>query len=695
MSRTKETRKSLVYQSVITFAGISLWLWSLVGIGLSRTGTELLTLLAVLPLVLAASVFPITFPSPAGAKVTSNKISFTLTDALVFLVACLYGSVPAILLAGIEGFVGSRRAIKRLSSNLFSASMMALAAGSAAIALGAVLRHGFGEAAGETRHTFLAVALALLTASLVHLVVNVGLLSTLFALRLDSSIISTVKRNLLWAVPMFVPTGTAASLMFVALEQGVAVVVVIGAPVLLAVYFVHRQYRDSVQERIQLIEKANRERLEATEKAHRQTIEALAVAINAKDEVTHEHVLRVQIYAAGVARLLGCTESEVEALKAGALLHDIGKIAVPDYILNKPGKLTAAEFDKMKLHTIAGAQILGRVEFPYPVVPVVRSHHERWDGRGYPDGLRGEAIPLTARILSVVDCFDAVREDRQYRKGLTRAEAIDLIMQGSGTQYDPRVVGTFVTHLPEFEAEIQAHRDAPLPTFGIEPLEDLSDAARSVTPAAGLASETNAGQSTQQTASTANVKPGDEAEHEVLSHLTRAFDSARSLEELSHALTDNLARIVPFETCALTLAPDATGEHRVVHAFGLNAALLVGRTITTGDGVTGWALANRKPFCNTDPKLDLPAALAANFAAYQTLAVFPLVKDDELHGALTLYSASLKEYDAHHQRLLQQVAALFTAALSDIGKRAAQPAAVFNLAPSPLQLAPLESELTH
>jgi putative nucleotidyltransferase with HDIG domain len=695
MSDKKEPRKSFVYQSVITFAGISLWLWSLVGIGLSRTGTELLALLAVLPLVLAASIFPITFPSPAGAKVTSNKISFTLTDALVFLVACLYGSAPAILLAGLEGFVGSRRAVKRLSSNLFSSSMMSLAAGSAAVALGAVLRHGFGEQAGETKHTFLAIAVALLMASLVHLVVNVGLLSTLFALRLDSSILSTVKRNLLWAVPMFVPTGTAASLMFVALEQGVAIVIVIGAPVLLAVYFVHRQYRDSVQERIQLIETANRERLEATEKAHRQTIEALAVAINAKDEVTHEHVLRVQIYAAGVARLLGCTESEVEALRAGALLHDIGKIAVPDYILNKPGKLTAAEFDKMKLHTIAGAQILGRVEFPYPVVPVVRSHHERWDGRGYPDGLRGEEIPLTARILSVVDCFDAVREDRQYRKGLTRAEAIDLIMQGSGTQYDPRVVGTFVTHLPEFEAEIQAHRDAPLPTYGIAPLEALSDAALSVAPAAGLASETNAGQSAQQQASSVSAVSDDEAEREALSHLALTFASARSVEELSQVLTVNLAPLVPFETCALTLAHDATGEHRVVHASGLDGVQLVGRAVKTGDGVTGWALANRRPFCNTDPKLDLPEALAAAFAAYRTLAVFPLIKDDQMHGALTLYSATLSEYDARHQRLLQQVATLFAAALSDLRARATQTNVPFNLPPTPLQLAPLESELTH
>src|SRR5438046_5227231 len=172
--------------------------------------------------------------------------------------------------------------------------------------------------------------------------------------------------------------------------------IIVGAPILIAIHFGHRQYRNNMLQRLAVMEKA-----------HRETIEALAVAINAKDEVTHEHVVRVQIYAAGVARVLGCSPSEIDALKAGALLHDIGKIAVPDYILNKPGKLNAAEFEKMKIHTIAGPQILSRVEFPYPIVPVVRHHHERWDGAGYPDGLSGEEIPLTARILTVVDCFDA------------------------------------------------------------------------------------------------------------------------------------------------------------------------------------------------------------------------------------------------------------------------------------------------
>jgi putative nucleotidyltransferase with HDIG domain len=389
-----------------------------------------------------------------------------------------------------------------------------------------------------------------------------------------------------------------------------------------------------------------------------------------------------------VARILGCNDLEVEALRAGALLHDIGKIAVPDYILNKPGKLTAAEFDQMKFHTIAGAQILGRVEFPYPVVPVVRHHHERWDGKGYPDGLKSEEIPLTARILSVVDCFDAVREDRQYRKGLTREEAINLIMQGSGTQYDPRVVGTFITHLPEFEAEIQAHRDVPVPNFGIEAAEQLSEAALKVTPAAGLAED--------EKTEDANQTAFDSQERKALEDFALAIEAARTPKEFEAALTGNLCALVPFDSCALTRVMPGTGENVVVRAVGRNAVLLEGRNIPSGEGVTGWVLANRKPFCNTDPKLDLPPHLVEHFADYRTLAVFPIIQEREMYGTLTLYSVALGEYTAAHERLLQQATRIAASALASLHAAPPQAANPTTATTLPLQaVAPLESQLTH
>ncbi|MGH9902171.1 MAG: HD-GYP domain-containing protein, partial [Pyrinomonadaceae bacterium] len=549
MNSAGVSKKRLVYEAAVAAAGFPAWAAAVVSLGLNYAPLDHLTFLVLAPLVIITGMFPNTFPLPSALKFTREKINFTLSDAFVLLVACWYGPAPAVFIAGVEGFISSRRAVRRLSSNVFSFAMMSVVAAASANCLGAVLRHGFGEAGAGRDHSFTAVAVALLVASIVHVVINTALFSTFFSLRQGGSPFHHWREHFLWAAPIFLPTSAVATLLYVALQYDALIMLTVGAPILLTLYFGHRQYRNSTQERIDIMTKA-----------HRQTIEALAVAINAKDEVTHEHVMRVQIYAAGVARLLGCSDAEVEALKAGALLHDIGKIAVPDYILNKPGKLTAAEFDQMKTHTLAGAQILGRVEFPYPVVPVVRSHHERWDGKGYPDGLKGEEIPLTARILSVVDCFDAVREDRQYRKGMTREQAINLVMEGSGTQYDPRVVGTFVTHLPEFEAEIKAHRDEPAQTYGIEPLEQLSEAVRQVAPAAGLAEEAKGPE-------TGEVKL-THREHAALDDLSRAVKSARTSEELVSTFVEKLAALVPYDTCAVVLVSPESGDNVVAHAAG-------------------------------------------------------------------------------------------------------------------------------
>src|SRR5215472_14980348 len=211
---------------------------------------------------------------------------------------------------------------------------------------------------------------------------------------------------------------------------------------------------------------------EAMSRLHLATAEALATAIDAKDQTTHCHVRRVQLYATGLGQVFGLSHSEIAALKSGALLHDVGKLAVPAHILNNPGRLTTAEFEKVKIHTVVGAQILSRVDFPYPVIPIVRHHHEQWDGRGYPDGLRGPQIPITARIFSVVDAFDSVREDRPFRRGMTQDEAIALLRRGSGTHFDPEVVEEFIKHLPRFEAEVAARGLQP-PTVEFEWREPL------------------------------------------------------------------------------------------------------------------------------------------------------------------------------------------------------------------------------
>ena len=189
---------------------------------------------------------------------------------------------------------------------------------------------------------------------------------------------------------------------------------------------------------------------------HLRTIEALALAIEAKDHTTHDHLQRVQVYAVEIGKELGLQGTELEALRAGAVLHDIGKLAVPEHIISKPGRLTREEFEKMKIHPVVGAEILERVRFPYPVTPIVRAHHERWDGTGYPDGLKGEQIPLGARVLAAVDCLDALATDRQYRRALPLDEAMQKVASESGISFDPQVVEILKRRYVELEGLAQA-----------------------------------------------------------------------------------------------------------------------------------------------------------------------------------------------------------------------------------------------
>src|SRR5256884_368816 len=652
MPRAQAEKKARLYQTAITVAGLGLWLASVVFLFTEHPPRERLILIGFVPLIILISLFPSTFTLPSGIK--RDKITFTLSDAFVFLTACWYGVLPAVFIAGAEGFVSSRRTVRRLSSNLFSAGMISLAAAAAGIALNATLRYGFHETNVGKYHSFFAVTVALLPATSAHVLVNLGLLSKLFALRSRTNFFRAWQENLTWAAPIALPTSAVASLAYLALQYNWLVMIIIGAPILVAINFGHQQYRNNMHQRIELLEKA-----------HRETIEALAVAINAKDEVTHEHVLRVQIYAAGVARLMGCDEAQIEALKAGALLHDIGKIAVPDYILNKPGKLTAPEFERMKMHTIVGAQILGRVDFHYPVVPIVRHHHERWDGGGYPDGLKGEEIPLTALILNVVDCFDALREDRQYRRGLSRAEALEFLLKNSGSQYDPRVVGLFITHLPEFEAEIAAHKGQSVPTYGIEPTERLSEAALRVAPAAGLATE-----------DTVAVSEGRFSHKELRSFydLVRTLGTAADRDEFLSIFANSLSSIASHDTCAITLIA-GSGEIVTEYARGQHAEAIEGRAVGLGEGITGWVIANQKPFCNTDPRLDFLPGLAEKFQSFRTLASFPLLKGDRLFGALTVYSSYCSEYGDDQQRVLKESATILTNALWAMAQQASAPQA--------------------
>lgn len=402
--------------------------------------------------------------------------------------------------------------------------------------------------------------------------------------------------------------------------------------------------------------RTNTRETEELSRIHFATAEALATAIDAKDQTTHCHVRRVQIYAAGLGEVLGLSTAEIAALKAGALLHDIGKLAVPAHIINKPGRLTPAEFEKMKIHTTVGAQILSRVDFPYPVMPIVRHHHEQWDGLGYPDGLKAEQIPITARIISVVDCFDSVREDRPFRRGMTRDEAIAFLLRGSGTHFDPKVVQLFIEHLPAFEARIAAvGLPQQLPASELHPPFALTEVDMAQTRERGAYMAYDQIKSAHQ-------------EVYALYEIARTFGSSLNVRNTVEVLVDKVGQVVPFDTCVVYLYDELNGYARPAHVVGRNSQLLATKCFAPGEGVTGFALANRSPVNQLHPSLDF-AGLEIE-SDYRSMASLPLFKDEMLLGALSVYSTELEQYTEDHMRLLETVTRLASDALSNATQHA-------------------------
>ena len=193
------------------------------------------------------------------------------------------------------------------------------------------------------------------------------------------------------------------------------------------------------------LERSQQLMLGQLQQAYEASLIMLSNAIELRDRYTRGHVERVMALAIGVAERLGWGDSEIRPLRFGAILHDIGKIYIRESILHKPGKLTSEEWDEMKLHTVIGAELLSSIPYLTGAIPVIRSHHERWDGQGYPDHLVQDSIPTAARIVAVVDCFDAMTTDRVYHAASTVQEAIDEIRRGSGNRYDPVIVDAFLS----------------------------------------------------------------------------------------------------------------------------------------------------------------------------------------------------------------------------------------------------------
>jgi diguanylate cyclase (GGDEF)-like protein/putative nucleotidyltransferase with HDIG domain len=409
--------------------------------------------------------------------------------------------------------------------------------------------------------------------------------------------------------------------------------------ILPVVYLIYRSYRLYLGK----LEDQKRH-VEEIADLHMRTIEALALAIEAKDQTTHDHLQRVRIYAVEVAKELKVEGEEMEALQAAALLHDIGKLAIPEHIVSKPGRLTPEEFEKMKIHPLVGAEILERVRFPYPVVPIVEAHHEKWDGSGYPRGLRGKQIPIGARILTAADYLDALTSDRQYRRALPLQEAMACLVEESGKHFDPQVVEVLQRRYVELEQLVRERCESK----GWSKLSTDVKVEHGLEPAAGL--ETPKKEHFQENSFLSSIAAARQ-EAQTLFELSQDLGASLSLGETLSVFSVKLRRLVPYDAIAIYVRHGTELVPEYVN--GDNFRLFTSLRIPIGQGLSGWVAQNLKPILNGNPSVE-PGYLN-DPSKYSTLCAALAIPLEGLHGVVgvvALYHAEKNFFTADHLRIL-------------------------------------------
>jgi diguanylate cyclase (GGDEF)-like protein/putative nucleotidyltransferase with HDIG domain len=478
--------------------------------------------------------------------------------------------------------------------------------------------------------------LALVTAAITYFLFNTIAMSLVISLTEQKSIQRVWQECYFWSFPYYlVGAGVAEAVAILDKMIGWQASLL----VMPAVYLIYRSYKLYLGKL-----ETEKKHVEQMAALHLRTIEALALAIEAKDFITHDHLQRVRVYATELATDLDLSDEEKEALRAAALLHDIGKLAVPEHIISKPGRLTEEEFEKMKIHPIIGAEILEQVEFPYPVVPIVRSHHEKWDGSGYPDGLKGEQIPIGARILSAVDCLDALASDRQYRRALPLHEAMAQVAEEAGKAFDPRVVNMLAHRYVELEklaTEQSRERRAKL--------SKNIRVSRGAAPATGFATAQHEEATGEQNFLSTIAAAREEGQ--TIFELTHELGKSLNLQETLSILSDRLKRIVPYDCIAIYLVRDGALHPEFVS--GNHAGTLSSLRILLGEGLCGWVAQNRKIVLNGNPAVDAGnTANARRTGGLRSALAVPLEDASGTLGVLALYSATSDAFTSDHLRIV-------------------------------------------
>src|SRR5215813_6207258 len=494
-------------------------------------------------------------------------------------------------------------------------------------------------------------ALLLMLSGGVYFVLNTLPVATIISLTEHRPLRKVWSDCYFWSLPYYLAGAAVAGLVGWINQRVAWQTTLLALPAMFVIYRSYRLYVSKLQ-----TEKSHVEEMAGL---HLRTIEALALAIEAKDQTTHDHLRRVRVYALELAKRLKLTPNEVEALRAAALLHDIGKLAVPEHIISKPGRLTPEEFEKMKIHTLVGAEILERVRFPYPVVPIVRAHHEKWDGTGYPMGLKGAEIPIGARILTAVDYLDALASDRQYRRALPLKDVMQKLAAESGKSFDPKVVNVLQKRYEHLE-EMALAKSAEDPNA---PLSTAIKIERGLEPAAGFENaraQDYAGRETTFLSSIAAARQ----EAQALFELSQDLGASLSLGETLSVFSVKLKPMVPYDAIAIYIQRD--NELVPEYVNGDNYRLFSSLRIPLGQGLSGWVAQNRKPIVNGNPSVE-PGYLndPSMFSTLRSALAVPLEGVAGVIGVLALYRSERDAFTSDHLRILLAVSGKMALAIEN------------------------------
>ena len=583
-------------------------------------------------IALVAGLLKVKLPGVTGT-LTVNYVFVLIGLADLTLPECLLAGMLATLVQCLVHAVNRPRLIQVL----FNIAEVALAI----VACGTVFSSSYLHDHG------IGLLLRLTFSSIVYFLTNTLAVAGIISLTESKPVVRLWRDCYLWAFPFYF-VGAGFAWIFDRLDSffgwQIAMLVLPGVYLMYAAYHF---YLGRLQ-----TEKAHAEDIAAL---HLRTIEALAMAIDAKDQTTHEHLQRVTIYASEIGKELKLSGPEMEAIAAAAMLHDIGKLAVPEHIISKPGKLTPEEFEKMKIHPAVGAEILERAKFPYPVAPIVRSHHEKWDGTGYPDGLSEEEIPIGARVLAVVDCMDALASDRQYRKAVPLDEAMRMIVEQSGKSFDPKIVTILQRRYRELEtmAKLTQVPDQPSPVSRVVTRGDA--------PAAGFEETMAAGSDLDKAGFLTSIAA---ARHEMQTLFELSADLGHSLgrNDTLSVFASKLRTIIPHDLiCISAIQDDALKPEYVA---GKESSLYSSFRIPVGEGLSGWVAENNSSIVNGNPSVE-PGYLndPEVITNLKSALAVPLEEDGSAIGVLTLYSSHKNAFSRDHLRILETMSPRLGAAL--------------------------------